>query len=679
MKSWFKASSLAVALAMLFLFCPGSCPAQEKSKAKDETVLEEVVVTGTRSERAVEDVVAEVETISQEEIGLAPVTTWDDMLKYTPGIKVHRPDGIGHRVPMALHIRGISGSRQNLILLDGLPINEPETGFIAMYSVPPEMIRRIEVVKGAYSSLYGSYAMGGVINLISARAPSEEWTISPYGKLGDYGYWEAGVRMAKDFGDVDVALGYKHREADNYLRLEKEWRDVYDPDTGVTTEEEFDVENRDLRAEYADLRVGWKINPSNELHLTAVLMNDHQGGGVATYLTGIEPYGDETNLHVGLKTIHRLRENWTLTLAAYTNSNWSKDLKEEMDMSSLGKTRYYPEDKRGFATELGFQAQVVKNLAQWSVLTLGVDTAYNYASWDRKDLETGEQVIDTSADLYNIAPYVQMELFFLDGDLIVTPGLRGDFHSETDSAVSPKLAVRYNLDQFWSIRASGGRSFRAPSVNELFGPTWMMISGIPFMANPDLKPEHLWTTDLGLSYDSRGLFRANVSGFYTRGYDFIEAQISSGIQQYVNVDDVEIYGVEMDADLQLTEWLRIFAGYAYTHTEDLGSGDPLANTPEHSIKAGIHLSKTYGAFTLGAYLTGNFEFNRPHWIGMGTSGDLLYDDTTLVDAGVTLGHSSGWNVGLKSTNIFDAEWYSHGTTPGAGRAVWVEVSHNFVL
>ncbi len=674
-----KASPVVIILISLILCCPYFCFALDKAQAGDETVLEEVVVTGTRSERAVEDVVAEVETIDQKEIGLAPVTTWDDMLKYTPGIKVHRPDGIGHRVPMALHIRGISGSRQNLILLDGLPINEPETGFISMYSVPPEMIRRIEVVKGAYSSLYGSYAMGGVVNLISARAPSEEWTISPYGKLGDYGYWEAGVRTAKDFGDVDVSLGYKHREADNYLRLEREIRDVYGPDTGVTTEQEFDVENRELRAEYADLRVVWKINSLNELHLTAVLMNDHQGAGVATYLSDIEPYGDETNLHLGLRSIHRLQPDCTLTLAAYTNSNWSQDLKEEMDMASLGKSRYYPEDKKGFAAELGFQAQAVKSLAPWSVLTLGVDTAYNYASWDRVDQETGEQVVDTDADLYNIAPYLQMELFFLDGDLIVTPGLRGDFHSETDAAVSPKLAVRYNLDDLWSVRASGGRSFRAPSVNELFGPTWMMIPGIPFLANPDLEPEHLWTADLGLGFDSRGLLRANVSGFYTRGYDFIEAQISSGVQKYVNVDEVEIYGVEVDADLRPTDWLRIFAGYAYTHTEDLGSGDPLANTPEHSLKAGIQLTRTFGSFTLGAYLTGNFEFNRPHWVGMGTSGDLLYDDTTLVDAGVTLGHSSGWNVGLKSTNIFDVDWYSHGTTPGAGRAVWVEVSHNFVI
>ena len=626
-----------------------------------------------------EEVVAEVKVVTEEEMGLAAVTTWDDMLKYTPGIKVHRPDGIGHRVPMSLHIRGISGSRQNLILLDGLPINEPETGFIAMYSVPTEMIQRIEVVKGPYSSLYGSYAMGGVVNLISSRAKSEEWKIKPFGKAGNYGYWEAGLRAAKDFGAVDLSFGYKHREADNYLRLEKEMRDVYDPVTGVTEEHEFEVENRELRAEYADLRVGWNINPSHELHLTAVLMNDNQGGGVPTYLPGLDQYGDDTNLNLSLKSIHRLPAGCTLTLAAYTNSNWSKDLREEMDMSSLGKARYYPEDKESFGNEAGFQVQLVKSLGQWNVLTLGVDTNRNYVYWDRVDQETGEQVIDESASLYNIAPYLQMEMFFLDGDLIVTPGVRGDFHSETESSVSPKLAARYNIGDFWSVRASGGRSFRAPSVNELYGPAWMMIPGIPFLSNPELDPEYLWTADLGIGFDCNGRFRANLSGFYTKGYDFIEAQIAMGVQKYVNVDEVEIYGIEADADLQLTDWLRIFAGYAYTHTQDLGSGDPLADTPEHSLKAGVHLSRQFGAFTLGAYLTGNFEFNRPHWVGMGSSGDLLYDDTALMDAGLTLSHSSGWSLGLKSSNIFDAEWFSHGTTPGAGRAVWVEAGYNFVL
>ena len=668
-----------VVLITAFLSHPPSGLAQEQDRAQEETVLEEVVITGTRSERAVEEVVAEVEVVTREEIDLLAVTTWDDALKYTTGIKVHRPDGIGHAIPMVIHIRGIGGPRQNLILLDGLPLNEPETGFITLYTVPSEMIHRIEVVKGPYSSLYGSYAMGGVVNIISSRARSKNWEITPLGRLGNFGFWDLGLRAAKDFGRVDVSFGYKHRQAENYLRRERESRRIFNPETGMTEEREFEVENRELRADFADLRIGWEINPANELHLTAVLMDDRQESGKATYLPEVEPFSEDTNLHLSLRSIHRLPAGYTLNLAAYTNANWGRGLKEEMDMSSLGRTRYYPEEKDSFGNELGFQVQLVKSLAPWNVLTVGVDTNRNYVSWDRTDQESGAEVVDESASLYNLAPYLQVETFFLDGDLIITPGLRGDFHSETESSISPKLAVRYNLDEYWSIRGSGGRSFRAPSVNELFGPTWMMIPGIPFLSNPDLDPEYLWTTDLGIDFDYRGRFRAGVSGFYTKGYDFIEALITMGVQQYTNIEDVEIYGLEIEADLQLTDWLKVFANYAYTHTEDLGTGNPLPDQPEHFFKAGFFARKRWGAFTLGANLAGTFEFNRPHWVGMGSSGDLLYDDTALVDAGLTLDHDSGWTLGLKGTNIFDTEWFSHGTSPGAGRAVWIEASYKFII
>ena len=665
--------TIALLLCLVALFGPiDPIPAQETAgDENNEIKLDEVVVTGTRSERTESEIVADVEVFDRAEMEELPFRAWDDLLNRLAGVKMHRPDGIGHRIPLVLNIRGINGSRQNLILLNGLPLNHPGTGFVTFHQVSSEMVDRIEVVKGPYSSLYGSYAMGGVVNAISRRGQSEDGLFVPRAKIGSYGYWEMGAYTEKNFGAIDLAVDFQHRQADNYLFRDKESRYTYNRTTRTTEQIVGDSTNRELRQDLLNISLGAKLNSDNQVRLTFNYLEDHQGAGAPTYVEDIDPWAKERNIHAAVQTNHRLGAGYTLQLAGYNNSVWDRGLGEGVD-ASTARTRYFAEDADSYNGEWGGQVKLSKSFAEWHMITLGLDYAYYYADWRRNEADSGAITVDAEADMSNAAPYLQMEMFLLDSRLLITPGLRADFHSETESSLSPKLAVRYNFTDSFNVRASAGRSFRAPTLNELYGPTWMMIPGVPFESNPDLDPEYLWSFDLGFKYQPAPGYSFGLAGFYSKGEDFIEAHIANGIQRYINLENVEIYGFEVEATARPCRWLGLEANYTYTEAKNSDTDEELLDQPKHMVKGGVQLQWKTGRLTWGANIFGRWHGDRTYQVGMGSGAVNENDDSTIFDAGVTVTDRSGLTLGLKSTNLFDAEWYSHGTQLGAGRAIWVE-------
>lgn len=693
MKSQLKIT-LTLTFSLLALFS-WACPSGAGNAEPDRTPkskIEEMVVTGTRSQRDQDKIVATVEVIKARELEQLPLDTWDGALNYLPGIQIQRPDGIGHQIPITAKIRGVGGPRQNLVLLDGMPINNPINGFITVHTIPVDIIDHVEVVKGPYSSLYGSYAMGGVINIITKRGDSPRPRVTAHASLGTYGFWEAGARVSGLEGGLDYSLGYNHRRTNNYLWRDTETRRVFNRRARRMEEKEFDVKNRDLRADILDLHLGYRANPDHRISLTGLFYKDHQGSGVPTYLAGrFEPYDNTVNLHLALSGDHKLPADYQFKWKLYDNYAQSKGQGESMESSpsgggrggmayspSMGRgrsPRYFRDDADNSGNELGAQVQLARSFADWNMFTIGLDATRNSASWKKTDMDLNRRVVDRSKDIHNLAPYLQVELFLLDNRLLITPGVRLDFHSEAGSAVSPKLSARYKLTEQLSLRASAGRAFRAPTLNELFSPTWMMIPGVPFESNPDLKPEYLWSGDLGLEYKTRRL-RAGLTGFYSKGDDFIQAVISRGVQKYQNVEDVKVYGLEAGLEFNPWEWLTLFSSYTYTHSENAASGDPLTDTPKHMIKAGVMASRRIGDFRIFGNLAAQYIGERYYASGMGSS-DLSSDNYTLVDAGAGVQYKDVVTVSLKVKNMFDEKWFPHGTQPGPSRAFWLEASLAF--
>lgn len=172
MKTAFRRSWL-VLMMLAWLGTPASLGAQEEPETK--VTLDTVVVTATRSEKKIQDVTSSVSVVTREEIERMPATTVMDVLRNTVGVTVEDDrSGYGSSTSNKIVIRGMGGSGQSriLVLVDGMPAQTPGSSIFEWTSVNLNSVERIEVVRGPSSALYGSNAMGGVVNIITKK-PSE--------------------------------------------------------------------------------------------------------------------------------------------------------------------------------------------------------------------------------------------------------------------------------------------------------------------------------------------------------------------------------------------------------------------------------------------------------------------------------------------------------------------------
>ncbi|MDM7203029.1 MAG: TonB-dependent receptor plug domain-containing protein, partial [Thermodesulfobacteriaceae bacterium] len=179
---WFLVSILAV----LILFYHSAWG----EEGREEKRLEEVVVTATRMETPVENAPASVNVVTKEKIELKTPKTIDQALNDVPGVFVRRGKGLMD-VMSSLTLRGIPGQQRTLILLDGIILNNPYYGGVKSGGYYPEDLEKIEAVRGPFSSLYGGYAMGGVVQFLTKMPEQQEFSL----KVGYGSSWERGEAM----------------------------------------------------------------------------------------------------------------------------------------------------------------------------------------------------------------------------------------------------------------------------------------------------------------------------------------------------------------------------------------------------------------------------------------------------------------------------------------------------
>lgn len=201
-------------LGLLIITSLASAEEIMKKEKEEETQLEEIVVTATRTEKQVEESPVAVSVITSKDIEKSTARTVDEALKYTPGLFQWQRSGLVEPHPF-IHMRGFTGSSRNLSLMDGLPIGDAAYSTTYWHVVPLENIERIEVVRGPFSALYGGGAMGGVVNIITKTPMKREFSSSvSYGtyntqiyKLiyGDSGINSASLWAMKEEKPMDTA------------------------------------------------------------------------------------------------------------------------------------------------------------------------------------------------------------------------------------------------------------------------------------------------------------------------------------------------------------------------------------------------------------------------------------------------------------------------------------------
>lgn len=577
---------------------PGGRTTTEIALEPRAVAVGEVVTSVTKRELSSLEAPVSVAILEEEAIQQRVVDTAADAVAYTPSVQF-----VGDQ----LNIRGSAGYSRGagsrvLALLDGVPANAGDSGAINWDILPLTEIERIEVVKGAGSALYGTSALGGVINIVTADPPEEpvtrirlrggfyddpphsEWIWSNrtqgYGsadlshgrRLGDIGFWVRGGRTVDD--------GYRQNG-----ELER---------TNLAFQMGLDGDRDDwgLFGSWARERYGASL-----LWCMAGQCDDprrlaFQPARVPEDALDDWTRSDKARLHL----THRRR--WSDAVGSsgrlhYQRNDWQTDF----GASEIGAT----------ADRLGGELRINWQTASWLYLTLGGEGTFTDV--EAKNFFGGGSGIAPRAqhDMTDLALYVQGELG-LSAWLALTAGARLDVGlldggSLTDpwiSQVSPRLGAVLAPDGLTRVRVSVGRGFRAPSADELFTAT--QVGGFLVVPNPELRPERSLASELGIQRMLTRWLSLDVAGFLYDFDDFIEADtLLSGegiLIQFGNLPEARIAGLEALGRVSLIrDRLTGLIAYTYLDHEDRSTGEPLAYRPKELLTVSADLE--IGALEIG--------------------------------------------------------------------------------
>ncbi|KIQ18789.1 TonB-dependent receptor [Flavobacterium sp. MEB061] len=552
---------IKITLFAAFLFCQISVAQEEKKDSTATNELSEVkVVTGTRTERVLSSLPLPMIVITSEAIAKTGVTRLNEILNEQTGI-ILIPDESGFE---GVQMQGLDAA-YTMILIDGVPLVGRSSGVLDLSRVSVGNIERIEIVKGASSALYGSEAMGGVINVITKRLKKDMFS-------GNLSYRYASFNT----NDANANLLWKKKKFAANLFTNFYSTDGYDLDKSTWLKNVEKYHNTTIQPKiYYDFSENLKLTVSNRFFNQKI---DNKALIESEKYTG-DAKENEWNSQIKLEHRWNSKLYWEYELYA---TNYKNDAFLNDPNNVLFDRTYY--NQWLFRPELR---------TTWSInndkLTAGV--GLNYESLDRtyfaKDVKFNSQYVYLQYD-YNPTE----KLNFL-------AGFRYDNHSEYESQLSPKLAVNYKFNNSFSLKGSVGYGYKAPDFRQLFfdftnpsvgytvlgyniaedrlnqldtqGQLLYRVEGISF--NKPLEAESSVNFNFGTFYKKNKL-RLDINAFYNSISNLIDTRVvaqktnGQNVFSYFNISKIFTYGVEYNSTYDFTKEFSVSLGYQYLIAKD---------------------------------------------------------------------------------------------------------------
>lgn len=550
---------IEVPLFALFIFCQAVL-GQEKDSIASKEKLSEVVVTGTRTQRMLSTLPLPVTVITSEAIIKSGVTRLNEILNEQTGI-ILIPDESGFE---GIQMQGLDAA-YTMILIDGVPLVGRTSGVLDLSRVSVGNIERIEVVKGASSALYGSEAMGGVINVITKRPVKDMFS-------GSLSYRYATFNT----NDANANLLWKKKKFAANLFTNYYATDGYDLDKSSSLKNVEGYYNTTIQPKlYNDFSENLKLIVSNRFFnqkADNAAMIDSE-----TYIG--EAKENEWNSQIKLehKWNSKVYSEYELYTTNYKNDSFLKDENNvQFENTYYNQWLFRPEVRTTFS---------IKN----DKLTAGV--GLNYETLDRTYFES-------NVNFNSQYVFVQYD-YNPTGKLNILAGFRYDNHSEYASQFSPKLAVNYKFNNNFSLKSSVGYGYKAPDFRQLFfdftnpsvGYTVLGYNVAEARLNEFEEQGQLLSRVAGISFDkpleAESSINFNFGGFYKKNklkidvnafYNLIDnlidtqvvAQKNNGqnIFSYTNFDKIFTYGVEFNSTYSFTKEFVVSLGYQYLMAND---------------------------------------------------------------------------------------------------------------
>lgn len=548
-----------------------------------EFALDDMVVTASRVPTQKIDTPADISVITKEEIADQNYASASDALRAIPGVNVLGSGAKGSSMGQDKIL--LNGDERVLVLVDGRRMNLGSSGNSSADWLPPvNAIERIEVLKGGGSALYGTDAVGGVINVIMKKGSDigNHVTVKAAG-----GSWNAEQYAISASGSNDSGLGlivsatkerrgeYKFKNANGKSQMLK--NSGYD-DTGVI------------------VKLDQKVGDDNRIGVNFEHINAEGGSPF-----GYSGFGN-TDSHKRISNNVALRYDW----------NESSD--------ERGYVQVYKNYQHAH-----FRSPVASRQSNFTDSTIGLEAQQNFKFSDTDELTVGLEYYKTTVDntaLYTGERDVNNKAIFAENRWEFAPswqlntGLRYDHHSKYGSEVTPKVALNKKFDENSNVYLSWGRVFNAPTTDDLF---WHQVDSSQWgtfytYGDPNLKPEkgYVWTFGGNTKLNEKTSLSANV--FYSKITDAIDWDYTS-VPNYtlaVNVNKEKRRGLELSLNHDFDDNLSAYASYTYVQVkQDKGKGFTKDLTTKPNIyRAGLKYKNADWLFTLNANaVTGQSEKN----------------------------------------------------------------------
>ncbi|MBI4527310.1 MAG: TonB-dependent receptor [Deltaproteobacteria bacterium] len=504
---------------------------------QDET-LAPVVVTATRIETAQEQTTTSISVITAKDIEARQAETVLEVLRTVSGVDMVQAGSRGNAT--SVFIRG-SESDDVLVLIDGVEVNSTTLGSFDFAHLTTDNIERIEVVRGAGGTLYGSQAVGGVINILTKRGEAPpQLTFSAEGGNG-HTHRQA-LTLRGGTGKLGYSLSAARFETQGFHRFNDDYRNL-----ATSARLDYRLMDASLKGIFHFVKTDLGLFNNNNF---ASAPDPNAREAAERYLGKLE-------------WEQRIFKEWDYRISG---SIFKEHIKDSDDVDSCvifgfpcdsrTRDRFRPNINTG-------EFQTNYRIEDWSTTTFGVEYKLRQASTSG----------GIERSVRNLGYYLQEQIHFLDRRLILVPGVRLDDNQSFGTAWTPSFSAAY-LFKETGTKVKGGyaQGFKAPTLNELFFPP---AFGCPAFGNPDLSPERSWELNAGVEQGLlRDRFKIGATYFHREIRDLIEGRPIPGDPfgcfRAANVGRARFDGVEWNLNVRIFSSLSLNAQYTYLDwdTED---------------------------------------------------------------------------------------------------------------
>jgi len=561
-------------------------PSYWRSTSDTVAILREVVITGTRTEKPVLEAPVRTEVVTRQEIEKTHARDAKEALEDVPGLMLKENQKNG----FVAWLQGLDANRV-LVVIDGEPITPSTGSAVDLTQIGAMDIERIEIVKGGTSALYGSNAMGGVINIIT-RKPVKPVSYQLSVDGGSYGKKNISrnpveINTRRIAGDVVI------KRAKGYIKLNA---DLRGKDGYTLDQKSFRAEGETGNKENVGLRIAWTPNDKTEIYIAPRYYRESISNNILSSFTPGVGYIKKKKNEVASRIsatagFDRELDNGGRLRGWLFRESW-RDVTQQDVISTAEIDQQRTAAIAQYRAELQWDKPVGEQHLFTSGLLLRSETLNQYA-----DIFGQKRTLEVDGKQKKTAEFYLQDDIFLGDQWELVPGLRIQNDSRFGFYAAPKVNVMYTPEWIPGtssvVRLGVGRGYRAPDLKEQYYVFDHSQLGYMVLGSVNLAPESSDSYQLGVEFVRQGMFRADLSLFRNDISNLIDTRLNADksaetglrIFEYDNFVSAMTQGAELGGNLYF-DALSFKASYTFLIGKDLISKKALKDRPRHQAKFG---------------------------------------------------------------------------------------------